>query len=141
MVTKILRYLPKLFWVFYSRKVVKSIYFYEQKLIAQQKVWDLEFRRSQLKKMREDMRLEYDRLREYGTGLEVRLEKLEKMEGTSDEVAQIKTRLEGVTKDTNQLAEQMKALDSQVDGEGGVNSLIDSHRSVVEMLTEHSKTL
>lgn len=119
----------------------KKEYFRVKILNGTYKIWDLEFRRIQLREMREDMRLEYDKLKEQHDGFQVRKEKLAELPDRKEELDAVTARLEGMEKDLTQLKTQMDALDAEVEGPNGINNLIEANRQLVETIKTYRKTL
>lgn len=48
-------------------------------------------------------------------------------------------KLDGLTKDIDQLREQMDGIDNRISGEGGVNETIEASSTVIDLLKDHLK--
>jgi chromosome segregation ATPase len=114
------------------------------------KVYDREFLRNQMRKMRESFRIEHDRLAENLAAAKARLA----MEGEKED--KDKTIVENLTRAidtwTNEVAkteQRMKEMDEQIDGAFseeagrviGINPGIDELRTTIEMLREEIKKI
>ena len=110
--------------------------------VTQKKIWDLEFLKEKLKAMREGFRQEYDRLQEQVDAATLRLEVENKKEDADKTIVENLTKFkERIDPDIGQLKTQMAAVESQIEGDNGVNQSIDGLRTVLGMLVEYKKTI
>ena len=124
---------------------------FEQGIInSYKKIWDLEFMRKQIKNMREQYRITYDRLTEQTSAFEVRIQKLKERNNAEDpeEITLSEKKMDELNKDREQLKAQMDAADNQINGydkDGqhfeGMNETIDAHQSNIALFKEHITTL
>ncbi len=105
--------------------------------LHQKKIWDLEFLRDQQKAIRESFRQEYDKINESMDAATARLE-VEKQKEDPDKtiVENMENLIKRITPDSAQLKTQMEAIDTQIEGNGGINDLIDKQRMVIHLLQE-----
>lgn len=113
-----------------------------KELVIKKKLWDLEFLKDKFKAMREGFRLEYDHIKERIDASETRI-RMEKEKEDADKII-IQTMEEYIKThepDLQQLVKQMESIDGQIDGEGGINQTIEGHRTILQLIKEHSKRL
>jgi len=86
--------------------------------------------------------MEYDRLKEQLDACDQKTIqenlKPEPDKAVIDSLAKLKERTQP---DVDQLLEQMKAIDSQIEGEQGINSKIDGAHSLMTMLKEYRENI
>lgn len=112
---------------------------FKEKLETQvRKMWDMDFAKSKYKQVKEDMRMEYDRMSENIPAFEQRLKTLqERNEPTdADDIKNTEAILEARKKDVAQLKEQMDAMDLQIQQS---DDNIEGYRSIITMLKEFIK--
>lgn len=87
---------------------------------VQAQIWDLEFLREKLRKLREGIRKEYDRLKEKTEIMKNQLA------GTSDENVkkQIQAEIDRFAPDLEQLLKQIGGLDAQIEQENNPQSVV-----------------
>jgi hypothetical protein len=101
-------------------------------------MWDTEFAKEKYKQVREDMRMEYDRMAENIPAYEERLRILtERNEPSDAEDIKVTTEtLAGKKQDVAQLAEQLAGMDAQIKQ---ADDNIDGYRSIIIMIEEFLK--
>lgn len=117
---------------------------------VQSAIYDLEFNRAKLKMIREQMRQQYDRIKETVSSATASLE-LEKTKETKDEtsLANLQKVIDRYTPDLQYLEAQLTGMDNAIDCEQldkngnpiGINQRIEAARVMKDMLAEYIKTL
>ena len=117
---------------------------------VQQAIWDLEFNRAKLKMLREQMRQQYDRVKETSLGAQAGLEAEKSKEAPDQSTIDNYTKLiERYTPDLEYLTKQMEGLDQAIDSEAldskgnpmGMSQKIEAARAMKGMLKEYLSTL
>lgn len=108
-------------------------------------IWDLEFSRKQKKEIREGIRQQYDRVSERLLQVRAALELEEKREEPKVEaINNLKSTIDGMDSDCQQMRKQLEALDNEIEGEENPDSVqnkIEAARALKEMIGNHVKTL
>lgn len=121
--------------------------FFDKKIKqVQNALWDLEFKLFKVRDLREERRKQHDRTVEAIDALEAKL----KAENTEEVKVTLTAQLDESKKYHEQLLNQMKALDDEVNGipatetteeYNGVLKQIEAHRELIEMYTEYKNSL
>lgn len=122
--------------------------FFKKKIqLAWQQVWEWEFKKKQYMIMKEDMRLEYDKMIEAIPAYEIRIEKLNKGDETppewtketiADEITNATKALEDRKRDVEQIKSQMDGMDQHV---AQADANIEGGRAVIDMVKAEIKAL
>jgi Mg2+ and Co2+ transporter CorA len=134
-----MNFLIKLSWLFASRKKRHFMVRFWQN---QSKIWDMEFRQTHLREIKEGIRREYDRLNEHSSQLNLRLEAA-KQDNNTEEVEQIKKDIEGITGDIDKMAKQMEGLDNEINGDSNnsCRTQLEALNAVRQMFKKYMRQL
>lgn len=124
---------------------------YKQRLASTNKmIWDLEFKISKTKMIREDIREEYDSMNARKATVENQLKNWPKKQ-EEGERKRLEDQLVLIERDLTRFKAQMEALDNEVygakksnenpDGIRGITQDIESYRELIEMLKDHIKSI
>lgn len=136
--------------MFGSERREKRIYFKAKLNQVKRFIWDLEFSRAKLRTLKEQMRQQYDRLKETSAMAETQLE-AEKAKEKPDQAVMdnLKKVLEKYAPDIEYLTKQMEGVDNAIETQAvdekgnpvGVNPRIEAARAMKQMLQDYMKTL
>jgi chromosome segregation ATPase len=127
-------------------------YFKNKITAVKRMIWDLEFKRYKIGELREEIRQEYDELKAKRSVLEAQI-KSQKENPTKEasEIARLDDQLVLLNKDIEKSENDMKVLDSQVNGirpsveypEGvtGVNQQLGALRDLIPIIKSYIKIL
>lgn len=126
-----------------TRPVTKKRHFKSRMEQTTRSVWDMEFRRAQLKEMREDIRHQYDRTNENVQGAQARLE-TEKSKPKDQRDVKLMEQLENTVEkygpDLEHLKTQLEGLSNEIENQDNPESLtqkIEALRTVNEMMERY----
>ena len=128
----------------------KRQYFKEKYEAVQKMIWDMEFKRSKTRMIREEVRTEYDitksKLEVLNNQIKAQKEKPTMPEG---EIARLDDEKVRIERDIKRYEEQMKNLDLEIDGSKptaelpdgaiGINHQLDSLRELLIMVRDYYK--
>lgn len=111
---------------------------------TKKKLWNEEFRRERLKALREDVRIEYDRINEKVRMAKTRVEEEKKRgkEADKEAIEKLEKLVEHYSPDLAYKTQQMASLDKETDDETAPESciaLIQGYRAALDMLKAYVK--
>lgn len=128
----------------------KKRHFKKRLANIQSAIYDLEFNRAKLKAIKEQMRLQYDRLQETTSSAQAGLESENSKEQPDKSViSNLERVIERYKPDIEYLSKQLEGMDNAIDcatldDKGnpiGINQRIEAARTMKEMLVDYIKTL
>jgi chromosome segregation ATPase len=90
--------------------------------VIDRKIWDAEFHRDKLRKIRESVRKEYDRLNEKKNVIEGQKEQVK---DNAEAVKGIEQTVESLNVDLEQLGKQIAGLDNEIENEQNPQSIVN----------------